>query len=94
VSTVKVQLELPEALAHKLDPSGVEVGRRILELVLLRLVQDGEISSGKGAEVLGISKQEFRALLREHKIPYFNLTPEELRKELAASRQAEIHRST
>ena len=90
MSSVQVKLELPEDVARRIDPSGADLGRRLLELALLRLVQDGEISSGKAAKLLNISKQDFRGLLRERCIPYFDLTAEELRAELEASKRAEI----
>ena len=92
MSRVQVKLELPEDVARRIDPSGADVGRRLLELALLRLVQDGEISSGNAAEILGVPKDEIRRLLREHGVPYFNLTPEELRAQIQASRLAEVQR--
>lgn len=90
--TVQIQFELPEELARQLDPSGKQLGRRILELALLRLVQDGVISSGKAAEVLGVPLADFWRLMHQHRVPYFDLTPEELREELEASKLAEARR--
>jgi predicted HTH domain antitoxin len=78
----KIQVELPEELARLVDLSGSNVSRKVLELALLRLVQDGEISSGKAAAVLGIPRTEFWHLMYEHRIPLFDLSEEELREDL------------
>lgn len=87
---VKVHLELPKDLAHLLDPSGTELDRRVLELVLVRLFQDDVISSGKAAELLGVPKAEFRRILHERGIPWVNITPEELLEDIRSSTSAEI----
>ncbi len=82
VSSVNVLLEVPEDLARLLAPTDGEVARRILELALLRMVQDGVLSSGRAAEVLGILRTEFWRMMYEHRVPLFDLTAEELREEL------------
>ena len=85
MSTVHVRLELPEELARKLDPSGSDLPGRIRETLALDLFRRGAISTGKGAQLLGVSKRKFRALLHERGIPYFNLTAEELRADVQAA---------
>ena len=85
-------MELPESLARRIDPSGCNLARRVFEALVAHLVYQGMISSGKGAKLLGISKDEARGLLREYGVPYFNLSPEELRAELEASRLGEVNR--
>ena len=74
-----------EELARQLDPSGSGVAGRILEALVIQLVQQDAISSGKGAELLGMPKQDFRRLLRERGVPYMDITEEELRAELEAA---------
>ena len=53
------------------------------ELIALELFREGRISSGKGAELLGISKLAFVQLLSQHGIDYFTESPEELKAEVA-----------
>jgi predicted HTH domain antitoxin len=89
---VQVQLELPQELARWIDPSGCKLAQRVLEALVVHLVQQDEISSGKGAELLNMPKENFRRLLREHGVPYFKLTREELSAEIEASRLAEVDR--
>lgn len=55
---------------------------RLQELIALELFREGRISSGKGAELLGLSKLEFIQLLAQHGIAYFTESPEELAAEV------------
>ncbi len=82
--TVTVSLDLPRDLLGALDvpESGLEDALR--ELIAVQLYSDGRISSGKAAELLGITKLDFIRLLARHEIPYFNQSPEELEAEVAA----------
>ena len=80
-----VQIELPEDVARLLDPSGTDVAGRAREAVVLHLFQQGSISAGRGAELLGMSKDAFRALHQRHGIPYFRQTPDELLEEIRAA---------
>ncbi len=53
----------------------------VTRYAVLGLYQAGRISSGKGAELLGVSKRDFLDLLTADGIPYFHYTPEELEDE-------------
>jgi predicted HTH domain antitoxin len=80
---LKVALELPRDLLGALDVPQVEVEARLRELIALELFRERRISSGKGAELLGVSKAEFVQLLARHDIDYFVESPEELAEEIA-----------
>ena len=56
---------------------------RLRELIALELFREGRISSGKGAELLGVPKLVFIQLLARHGIPYFTESPGELVAEVA-----------
>lgn len=88
-----VQVEVPAELAQLLDPTGADVAGRVREALVLQLFHQGAISSGKGAELLGMSKDDFRALLHERGIPYFQQTIAEVLQdaEVAASARADRH---
>jgi predicted HTH domain antitoxin len=73
-----IQVELPPELAHLLDPTGANLGTRVRQALVLELFQEGAISSGRAAELLGISKDAFLDLLAERGIPYLHQTAEEL----------------
>jgi len=48
------------------------------------LPREGVISTGKAAELLGVSKLEFVRILDRHGVAYFTQTPEEVRAEVEA----------
>jgi len=61
-----------------MDISPAHLEPRLRELIALELFREGLISTGKGAEVLEISKLEFIRLLAQRGIPYFTESAEEL----------------
>ncbi len=73
-----VCLSLPRDLLGVLDVSETGLEKRIRELIALELFREGRFSSGKGGELLGVSKWDFIQLLSRYKVPYFNQTPEDL----------------
>ena len=78
MSTLTVALDLPRDLLGALDVPRVQLESRLRELI-----GEGRISSGKGAELLGVSKLEFVRLLAQHGISYFTESSEELTAEVA-----------
>jgi predicted HTH domain antitoxin len=67
-----------------LDVSETRLGTRLKELIAIELFREGRISSGKGAELLGVPKVDFIRLLGRYGIFYFAESPEDLVRELAA----------
>ena len=55
--------------------------QKMLQLFVIDLYKHHQISSGKGAEILGIRKYDFVQLLAEAGIDYFDYLPEELEDE-------------
>jgi predicted HTH domain antitoxin len=84
MGTLTVRLELPRDLLGALDVPQGRLESRLRELIALELFREGRISSGKAAELLGISKGEFIHLLAHHGVAYFTESPDELAAELAA----------
>lgn len=80
-----VSLQLPRDLLGALDIPESQLAPQILELVALELFRQERISTGKAAELLGISKWEFIQLLAQQKIPYFTESGDELTAEVAAA---------
>lgn len=79
---LKVELELPRDLLGALEVPQTEMETRLRELIALELFREGRISSGKGAELLGISKLAFVQMLAERRIDYFTEAPDELEDEV------------
>ena len=83
-----MQVTLPEELARLLDPNGKRLDERVRQALVLLLIQEDEISSRKGAELLGISWDEMLDLMSKHDIPYFRQSVEDLRAEVKAAEEA------
>jgi predicted HTH domain antitoxin len=82
-----------EAVPVELDPDLVdlleELGRpargAARELIVVGLYAQGELSSGKAAQLLGREREDFIRCASAQGIPYFQLTGEELRRQIDAS---------
>lgn len=85
MNALTVEVELPGDLLGAL---GVPKGRlkgHLKELIALELFREGRISSGKGAELLGIGKTDFIQILARHGVSYFTETPEGLAEQVSAA---------
>lgn len=88
MAELKVEIELPRDLLAALNIPEPELGRRAKEWVVLELFQEGQISAGKAAEILGLSKPGFMELLSQRDLPYLDADPQELEREVAAAEAA------
>ena len=75
-NNVKVEIEIPASLLPYLKHD--EFKSRQTALLLYPYIANGDISNGKAAEILGISKTELLDMFGEMGIPYYNQTNEEL----------------
>lgn len=67
-----LQIELPDDIRESLDLDQAELSSLALEALLMRLYERGNLSSGKAAELLGISRREFLDRLGHHGISSFD----------------------
>lgn len=88
MAALKVEIELPRDLVAALNIPESDIGRRAQEWVALELFQEGGISSGKAAEILGMSKLEFLDLLNQRNLPYLDADADELEADAAAAEAA------
>jgi predicted HTH domain antitoxin len=88
MAVLKVEIELPQNLLAALGIPESEFGRQAREWVLLELFQEGKISSGKAAEILGLSKAQFLDLLNQRNLPYLDADLKDLEREVAAAESA------
>lgn len=82
-----VQVELDQDLVELLEELHRPVKQSARELIVLELYRQGELSSGKAAQLLALGREEFIRYASERGIPYFQLKGEELRRELDASKK-------
>jgi predicted HTH domain antitoxin len=81
-----VQVELGQDLVDLLEELHRPVKESARELIVLELYRQGEVSSGKASELLGMRRDEFIRYASERGIPYLQLDAEELRREVEDSR--------
>ena len=78
MNTVSVHLEFPSDLLGALDVPEAALGKRLHEVLAVGLFREGNVSSGKAAELLGVAKDEFVTILARHGVAYFSETPGEV----------------
>lgn len=86
MGTVLVTIELPEELAAELG-SPEELSARARQALVLDLLRQGEISQGRAARLLGITRWDLLALMARHEIASGPLTAEEAELDVAAARR-------
>jgi predicted HTH domain antitoxin len=68
---MQIHLTVPDSL---LDQDKQELEKVALEALIVRLYSLGDLSSGEGAESLGISRREFLDLLGRYNVSIFDET--------------------
>lgn len=74
-----VSIEFPEEVIELYEEE--ELKNSVRKWSVLELVKNGKLSSGKAAEILGMTKWDFMELMSEYDIPMANFPPEELEKQ-------------
>ena len=85
MDAVKVEIELPRDLLTALNVPASEIKQRTTEWVSLALFQEGMISAGKAAEMLGMTKAQFIAFLNQRRLPYLDAVSGELAQDVATA---------
>jgi len=80
VAPVELDRDLVDLL-EELQRPAKEAAR---ELIVLELYRQGEVSSGRAAQLLGKEREEFIRYASQRGIPYFQLEGDELQRELGA----------
>jgi len=79
----KVILEIPEEILISLKESSKEFSKDILILAAVKLYELGKLSSGRAAQLAGVSRISFLQSLSRYNVPIFDLTEEELKQDIA-----------
>lgn len=79
----KLVLEIPEEILISLKESPQEFSKDIRMLAAVKLYELGKLSSGRAAQLAGISKVSFLQSLSRYNVPIFDLTEEELKQDMA-----------
>jgi predicted HTH domain antitoxin len=92
-TTTSFQVALPNELLTILGAQP-QAAESIKEFTILGLFQEGRLSAGKAAELLGLTLQGFAALLARKGIPYFRYDPQDWAQEVSAVRQWQAEHGT
>ena len=82
----KIEITIPEAMVPFVLVAGDEVQLRQNAMLLYPYIQDGTISHGKAAEILGIHKLDLITLYGKLGMPYFQESKEEMEEDIQAIR--------
>ena len=86
--TKVMTLEYPEDLASAVQTTPEEFEAQVRLMAALKMFELGKLSSGKAAELAGLSRVEFFEMCGRYRVPVFNYPPEELEAELEADLEA------
>ena len=75
-------LDFPENFEHVVHLTRAELVCQIRLMAALKMFELGKLSSGRAAELAGVSRVEFFELCGRYRVPVFNYAPEEIESEL------------
>lgn len=77
-----VRLEIPEETLISLKTDVESFGRDLKVLGAAKLFELGKLSSGRAAQLAGMTRVEFLLALRDFQVSPFQITEEELRQDI------------
>ncbi len=82
-ATTTLEVEVPLWALRSLKTEAVELAREMRTLAAVKLFELGRLSSGRAADLAGISRVEFLALLPRYEVgPLEYMTAEELHRDV------------
>jgi predicted HTH domain antitoxin len=81
-------LEYPEDLALAVQTTPKEFEAQVRLMAALKMFELGKLSSGKAAELAGLSRAEFFEMCGRYRVPVFNYPHEDLDAKLEADLEA------
>jgi len=88
VATHELTIRYPEGLERAANLTTVEMERHICLMAALKMFELGTLSSGKAAELAGMSRIEFFEACSLYHVSIFNYTDDEIEAELASDLNA------
>lgn len=77
-----VRLDIPEETLISLKTDAESFGRALKVLGAVKLFELGKLSSGRAAQLAGMTRVEFLLVLRQYQVSPFQMTAEELRQDV------------
>jgi len=78
----QLTIEYPDSFELAIKITKSEFERELLLMAALKMFELGKISSGKAAELAGMSRIEFFEACGQYRVSIFNYLPEEVEREL------------
>jgi predicted HTH domain antitoxin len=78
----QIQIEIPEEVLISLKETPETLSRELPLLAAIKLFELGKLSSGRAAQLAGISRVAFLNLLGRYQVSPFQLTPEALEQDV------------
>ena len=78
----KLTVEYPDDLELAVQATREELEAQIRLMAALKMFELGKLSSGKAAELAGLSRADFLAMCGRYRVPVSNYTADELEREL------------
>ena len=86
---MQVTVELPDDVARQLREKQPDLSRAVLEAIAIEAVRESTITSGKAAEMLGLSRDAMDGILKRAGI-YLDYTLDDLQRDRETHRALEI----
>jgi len=84
----ELRLSYPDDLEQVVKLTPEEMTAQVLLMAALKMFELGKLSSGKAAELAGLSRIEFIEACGRYRVPIFDYSPEELKAELESDLRA------
>jgi predicted HTH domain antitoxin len=82
MDTEKLEITYPTEFELAVHMTKGELGRHIRLMAALKMFELGKVSSGKAAELAGLSRTEFLETCGTYRVSVFNVPSEEIETEL------------
>jgi hypothetical protein len=76
--SLQVTVEVPEEAANLLGEQRGQLGREILVAAVLRWFEEGRLSQGQSAAMLGLNRGEFFDVLYDHRVSPVQMSVKDL----------------
>ena len=78
----RMQIDVPEETLISLKTDSASFAQELVLLAAVKLFEMGKLSSGRAAELAGLSRPEFLMALRRYCVSPFQMTDEELHQDI------------